>query len=246
VARTANALLVHTSGVYTLQGGRIEDGGSAAGLVVAGGTFRGYGDVGLQDELTMSGFVVADGTGTNSLAADRTLSLTNLTGALTNPIENTTSNGWFAVNRGELRLPPVSVGAGSVTVNWGEESGDATVDLVNSVRLAFTGSDGTPLTGALRATDRTDVTIPAGIKKPLSVHAFDGTGFTTAVLTFRYDDARAAAEGVPEADLRVFLNGLDVTAAVDTGANTLTTEPVDALSTFIIGKPVAGTIIWIR
>ena len=95
---------------------------------------------------------------------------------------DSTSNGWFAVSRGKLILPPVTVANPCL---WGESGAH---DLVNSVRLALAGSGS--ITGALLAADHGEVygELPA----PIGVWEFTGPAGLSGELTFRYDAAKAA------------------------------------------------------
>ena len=203
-------------GTYSLKGGAltggsmfVRDSGAPAGI------FQGWSVVneGGQDvnKLTMQGYlenngrVIADslpGPGQN--ATDRTLDMSDFA-SVDNTIENPTTNGtngWFAENHGKLVLKPITVstGTGTTTYNWGETSNDTTIDLVNSVRLAFTNvSSGGDLSISLLATDRTDI---ASILPPvgwsvIGLWDFDppqGLTFGGLQLTFRYDDAQAGTD----------------------------------------------------
>ena len=56
--------------------------------------------------------------------------------SVTNTIANTTNNGWFAINGGQLKLPTINV-TGDGTYVWGGSD-----HLVNAARLTFSGVSG--------------------------------------------------------------------------------------------------------
>jgi lipopolysaccharide export system protein LptA len=122
-----------TSGTYNFTGGTLTGGAQLIVRVSASsaGTFQGHGTVGLTSEMVNNGRVIADGDG-----AELTLDFTSAA-AVTSDIENTTTNGWFAVEKGKLTLPSAVVGNG--VYNWGENPADADIDLVNSMQLLVSG-----------------------------------------------------------------------------------------------------------
>jgi RNA polymerase sigma factor (sigma-70 family) len=108
-------------------------------LVVRGdprgaGTFRGWGGVSMNGFFDHNGQAIADGYG-----VDRALEFTGFR-YVGNSIENPTAggtSGWFARDHGKLVLPNIRVRPGTGTYTWGEDPGDETLDLVNSVRLTL-------------------------------------------------------------------------------------------------------------
>jgi hypothetical protein len=190
------------------------------------GKVSGYGTVSAPVLLQGLAVVAADGLGTGP----QTLSFTN---AITPVVTNTGGAGWFAQNQGKLSLAAVNVtGAGSY--NWGGDP--TTYKLVNSIGMTFGGSV-TPgsLAIALLSSDRGDV--PAGLVDPIGVWSFNpGTlTFGSASLTFRYDDALAAALPVSPTDLALWgYNGsqwvIIPTSPIDTTNDLLTTS--SGLSSF--------------
>ncbi len=215
------------------------------------GVLKGYGTLSsMVGNFQMNGKVIADGYG-----SDQTLNLSGRSG-LTNTVENGTDKGFYAVNGGKLVLANVAVAAGNTTVNWGESTGDADIDLVNSARIAFTGAASGNLSGSLLATDRTDV--PAGLHRPIGAWRLTSPDFTSAVLTFRYDDGALAAQGIPEDSIRLRrYDGsvwVDVAVTQDAANNRLTTasqiSPISAgegyLGLFTIHAPPQGTVLSIR
>lgn len=235
-------------GTYTWRDGSMTVRGDASSR----GTLRGWGNVALRLKLVNNGRVIADGYGD----ADRTLNLSwfgaDPGGGVFNDIENTTSNGWFAVGEGRLLLPAVAVAAnaGTVSYNWGEDTTDTAIDLVNSVRLSFENAVAFALSGALLAEDRTEV--PEGLPALCGVWQFSGGTFAAAALTFRYDEADAAARNVQESDLKVWQyvgnRWIDVTSGQDTTAHTLTTVPLAELGLFAVSTeaPNRATVVIIQ
>jgi hypothetical protein len=238
---TLNLGNADTTGVVTNQ--RFATGGTliVKGTASAEGTVNGWGDIGLYYILENNGRIIANGYGT-----DRALDMSNFT-SFDNTIDNTTSNGWFAVNQGELILPDVAIdGAGSY--NWGELSTDTTIDLVNSVELDLADGSGN-LTGKLLASDRTDV--PAGLEKVIGVWNFSGVTPTSAVLNFRYDDALAAEKGLSAERLAVYQfddgSWVRITDSVDDVNKIITTKSVTTLSTFAVAEsPAFGSVFIVK
>ena len=146
------------------------------------GVFQGRGTVGITGAFTNFGRIIADGEGT-----DNTLDLT-ATGTMTTA-ENSTDKGWFAVNQGKLTLRGVNMT--SIT-NWGEQSGDAQIDMVNSAQLTFSDLSGTgALNGSLLAVDRTDIPAAPENASFISVHDFSQNGsatFSSYDIEIRFDE----------------------------------------------------------
>jgi RNA polymerase sigma factor (sigma-70 family) len=169
----------------------------------------GYGAPGVNGELNQNGQVVADGRG-----ADRTLDLSAVA-RVANTIDNPAvggTNGWYAVNRGKLVLPPVHGAPEQSVFTWGEDPNDPVLDLVNSVRVGV--GAGTATTGvnlALLSPGRSDV--PAGLATGgvIGVWSMDVDGGTADAvdLSVRYDDAAVRALGGREGTLQLwaFENG---------------------------------------
>jgi len=218
----------------------------------ASGVFRGWSDDGggsrpqLPGHLTNNGQVIADGYG-----QPRSLDLSNFSKAETGtntlwwypPVshpdvfDNTTSNGWFAVNKGKLILPGLLVSAAG-TYNWGERPGDSTIDAVNSARIRFNDFNGSGrLDGSLLAPDRSDV--PASRLSLISVHDLalnGGASSSDFNLTIRYDDAAA---GPRESALKLFHytggRWTDTGASLDQGNHRITASNLTAFGEFGVG-----------
>jgi hypothetical protein len=188
VVSPAAAYSLSGSGVATLAGGKITSTGG--GGFISTTTLDGYGSV--TAPFTNNGKVIADG---GTLSFTQTPTGTN---------SGTQGNGWYAVKKGELTLPTLTIAASltPATYNWG---GATVNDMVNSIQIVF-GSVSTPgdLAIALLSSDHPDV--PAGLVNPIGVWQFtDPLTFSGATLTFRYDDAKlAASSDTNPNDLKLF------------------------------------------
>lgn len=165
------------------------------GLVTGWGTFV----LGKNMTLNNNGLFIADGKDDEGVVEERTLDyhLTDYTGSsFANSIENDSTNGWYAVNKGLLSirvLASVAVGD-SGTYTWGESASDDQIDLVNSARVTFANitTAVSAFTGKLYAPDRSDVPALPGGKTPVGVWKFDITGaYKSAEVEFRYDHVLA-------------------------------------------------------
>jgi T5SS/PEP-CTERM-associated repeat protein len=238
---TLNLGNAETTGVVTNQ--RYATGGSliVKATASADGTVNGWGDVGLYSTLENNGRIIANGYG-----IDRALNMSNFA-SFNNKLDNTTDNGWFAINQGELILADVAV-SGAGLYNWGELSTDTSIDLVNSVKLDLADGTGN-LTGKLLASDRTDV--PEGLDKIIGVWTFSGVTPSSAILSFRYDDVLAAENGLSTEKLAIyqFVDGswVRVAGSVDDVNKIITTDSVSTLSTFAVAKaPARGSCFIIK
>ena len=175
------------------------------------GTFTGWGTVGFTGTLTNNGRVIANGFGTS-----RSLDFSGMAAAA-NTIENAsgtaaqndTINGWYAINKGKLLLPGVTVSnsAGTFSYNLGEGAADADIDMVNSVRVTLTkaATTGTQKVNAnLYDKDHSSAPAMAGFPVVGMWEITPTFAVSTANMVFRYDDALAASLGVAEAGLQVF------------------------------------------
>ncbi|HBG27800.1 MAG: hypothetical protein A2Y10_04355 [Planctomycetes bacterium GWF2_41_51] len=186
------------------------------------------------------GVVKADGYGT-----DRDLDLSQFNHVETYENINTTTNGWYAVDHGRLLLPSITVAAGDGSYNWGDDSYFTSTNLVNSLRVNFTGASEGKLTAALLAEDRSDVAAHNGLAF-LAVWQIDQLAFANANIIFRFDDAKAAGLGIDESSLNVYklVNGAWVAMAgtVDSLANQISIS-TDSFGTFAVGVPEPVTLI---
>jgi hypothetical protein len=161
-----------------------------------------------------------------------------------------TKPGWYAVNRGRLCLPRLTVAAGTSTIRWGDTINDLTVntnDLVNSMTLAFSGVNGGRVKVALMAADRTD-SLVTDASTVIGVWQVDASaldrGTGTATLAFRYDHLKAIALGLTEANLKVWRHRgdgwVDATAGIDTIQKIITTKPLRDMTLFAVATSVPG------
>ncbi len=226
---------------YTVEGGS----GLGACLEIArsadnpyGGIFQGWGVVALTGTLTNNGRVVGKGYGT-----DRTLDLSSFTAVVnTTDAASGYKHGWFAEDHGKLALPSISVAVGAGAYNWGESADDATIDLVNSVRMSFADvSAGGEFSIDLLASNRGEVPALPGVS---FIGAWDfrppeGFDFSTVDLTFRYDDVLAGELGINENTLRVYhLTGgewVDVTGGLDAANNWIFANGMTSFSLYAVG-----------
>ena len=192
---------------------------------------QGWGTVTAGLIFNMSGLVIANGDGT-----DGTLSISGWSSSFGNPTANTSSgtNGWYAVGHGKLTLKDIAVTADG-TKYWGDVT---TLDLVNAATVALSGVSGSgSLIGALYASDHGDVPAFGAGSKVIGVWRFEESGFTsTQDVTLRYDHVAAAAEGITEADLKIFSN--DGAGGSWTELSTTVTEASRTIAaTGITGSP---------
>jgi hypothetical protein len=127
----------------------------------ATGCLRGYGEFGGAGTIINNGLIIADGYG-----EDNDLSLMNYGSysgveTTTSTIENDSTNGFYAVNHGRLKLRQAYLVSGSNTVTFGESADDQVLDMVNSMRVTLLGVDYSNryLDWQLMAADRTDVAV---------------------------------------------------------------------------------------
>jgi hypothetical protein len=157
---------------------------------------QGWGTLGTGGALINNGRVVADG---HNLS--RGLDLRNFT-SVGNTIDNPANGGtlgWFASRGGRVELPTLRLDAAPVqTVTWGESNDDATLDLVNSLRLTIYGqSEPADVDISLRtvaAREPLDVELPSGVSV-LSLYEIASEGLNPSEIDvlIRYNDAAAAA-----------------------------------------------------
>jgi len=156
-------------------------------------------------------------------------------------LPNTTNNGWYAINKGILQLPAISVAPGNTSVNWGERPTDTDIDLVNSANVQFANTTAGDLDISLLAPGCDGV----GGSGAIGVWDITHTGsFDSAVLTFRYDDNLASTNGITESMLRVYQKQAgstewhNVTGTVNTTSKQIVTQPISSFSLFAVAGPV--------
>jgi hypothetical protein len=228
---------------YGPLGGSLVLGGDDAGT----GTIRGSGLIELRGFFNHNGRAVADGYG-----QDRTLEFSGFK-YVGNSIDNPAvggGHGWFAQDHGKLVLPNVRVRKGTGTYTWGEDAGDPTIDLVNSVRFTVhdAARDGLARVSLL-SLDRLDIpALPQG-------HTFigiwqledGGLAHGAVDLLVRYDDALAAQLRLDENALKLWryhdgqwIRINDETFTRDTDLN-LIGGRAEALEFFAVSAPEPST-----
>ena len=194
------------TGVLYMRGGRFTHASSSAGFYVRSsasgyGLLSGWGTMDVAASKSSwignNGLVIADGRDDDGTVAERALTISVQDNAFVNGEENTTTNGWYAVNKGLLSVahPQFSLAVGESGVStWGEVETDEQIDLVNSARITFANITTaiSSLTGKLYAPDRSDVpALPSG-KEAVGVWKFDINGaYESATVEFRYDHVKA-------------------------------------------------------
>lgn len=193
-------------GVILMRGGSVARGSSANKFRVRAaqsgyGLVSGWGSITLnsaQDSYLMNnGLIIADGRADDGTSAERSLTMNVQQNPFQNTIENDSTNGWYAVNKGLLSVahPTFSLDVGDSGVcTWGEAESDDKIDLVNSARVTFTNitTKISAFTGKLYAADRSDVPLLPGAGEAAGVWKFDITGaYESAEVEFRYDHVKA-------------------------------------------------------
>ena len=199
-------------GEYRILGGQVSPSDSSVPLVVretegASGIVHGWGTWNCGPNkngfLTNNQLVIADGMDNEGNVSERSLTFTCQ--SYKNTIENITTNGWYAVNKGKLVMTDqtqTSKAGDSAVYVWGEDAGDADgiLDLVNSARVSAESVSVKygKLTGSLYAPNRSDAHIenlPSGATK-VGVWSFalSGGTCTSFDLELRYD--HVAAKGL--------------------------------------------------
>ena len=238
-----------SSGVY--DGGNLTIGNNT----LAEGILHGWGGVTNLGHFYQNGRIIADGYGT-----DRALYLSY--GLFHNSHENTNTvpKGFFAQNHGVVVLPKISVGMGNPVVNWGEESGDADIDLVNSIQVSFTNvTSSGQMNVYLLALDYEGgiESVPAPVPNPppsaKGMWRINVTNavFNSAEITFRFDNS----SGPPPTSLFQYTgqSWSDVTSKetpIDWTNKLIYSIPIDSASLqsypyFAVGR-LGGTVFVVR
>ncbi|MBR4171349.1 MAG: hypothetical protein IKR48_06825 [Kiritimatiellae bacterium] len=205
-------------GFLTLQGGTVRFTTSSANTVNFNigrytngwGCLRGYGKIAPSSpgatNIRIGGgncIFFADGDG-----VERDLDLhevVNVTNYFAELDVATSTNGWYAENKGRVLYPRTWFGTATAERCFGDAPYAPTPRFVNSVRFSIKGVSGSNsfFRGGLYATDRTD--IPAGLPLDLDVIGVWGFGlfnnvtttgkvsFSKFSLTFRYDHTKVSA-----------------------------------------------------
>ncbi len=213
-----NAIVVGLNGDAVLQLGNARDSatfsegtdGSHTPLVVratasAQGELRGWGDLALRGQLFLNGKLVGDGYGKS-----RVLDLSSVAGVL-NTIDNDIDGayGLYAQRNGRLRLPAIKVTRDG-DYNWGESPSDPVPDLVNSVRLGFSGVR-TPGEAKLTLVAPDDPAATKALGAPaaelfVGLWKFDRVGLDVdgTKLLVRYDEQMVEHLGLSESSLSIW------------------------------------------
>jgi outer membrane protein assembly factor BamB len=148
--------------------------------------------------------------------------------------------GWYAQSAGSLKLPPISVAAGSNTYNWGEDPSHTSINLVNSAQFTFHNvtTAGT-FSGMLFASSHS---LPTALP-PSAINAWNfssgSLGFGTVDLTVRYDNTAVASQGITESNLKLMqLQGnswVDLGATVDTTNHRISATGLTSLGYYTVG-----------
>lgn len=199
------------------------------------GIFNGWGLVTMSGKITNNGVVRANGYG-----IERDLDMSAMA-YVANDTDNAVGedNGWYAVDKGRLALPPVAVAVGSGSYNWGEAAADTDIDLINSARLTLNAAAAGTLSGKLLDNYRSDV---PGALRATGVWDFAGPALTGNVsVVIRYDEFMAADLGITEANLKLYHyesnQWVDVTGSVDTAKKQIS-GTAGSLGLFSVGIPI--------
>lgn len=182
--------------------------GADAQLIVratahANGLIRGWGTVDAGGTLVNNGRIIADG-----FEHVRSLDLGHfetVANTIDNPRDGT--NGWYARRGGRVVLPSLQFDSAHHTATWGESAGDATLDLVNSVRVTLpTQSRPATMNLSLRTValnDPLDVPLPMNVSI-IGLYEVESDGLDgDATFTLRYDHVAADAMLVGELGVRL-------------------------------------------
>jgi RNA polymerase sigma factor (sigma-70 family) len=185
-------------------------------VINSAGLLSGYGQVDLTGTLDVCGQVVANGQG-----IDRTLNLTSFQSIRdgTGSSENTPPMGWYAENHGRLSLRLQSSKTDS-SLTWGEDPTDASLQLVNAVRMSQIQSAGdkTPSQLSLMSTDRQDVpSFSTLMGTPIGLWEVDPSigDIASAQLTIHYDDAAIIALADTDSSVQLWTLGSGSWQTVD-------------------------------
>jgi hypothetical protein len=189
-----------TTFLMNRNGLKVRTGESGFGLVRGWGVWKSGAAANYKVNANVNnGLVVADGCGEERDMDFSSYVASADTSSVANAIENASTNGWYAVNKGRLVLGGIDLSAGEgVGASWGESFGDEEIDLVNSVRFEFFSvTKAGRLVGKLLAADRSDVPALPGGGACVGVWDFSFSGaFDTADVQFRHDHSATAGKGL--------------------------------------------------
>jgi hypothetical protein len=210
-------------------------------------TLNGWGIFDLGGTGTSSAWLFNEGViKANGYGNQRTLDLSQFYKVASNGHENTAANGYYAVNGGRLILPRISVNSGRYSYNWGEDSSDTDIDLVNSARLTLTSSSSGKLSGTLLSGDLIENSSSDNrtALKPVGIWDFECTKVNSSVsinFIIRYDDSLAAQLQIPESSLKLYhyehSQWVDITTSIDTTKKQISGTSYNSLGLVCVGVP---------
>lgn len=140
-----------------------------------------------------------------------------------------TVRGYYASGGGKLTLPGIDLGGpkgnGNTTVNWADRHDHSTIPMINSLQFTAPGGSG-QFAISILATDHADVA--PGLIGPIGVWTMSAVTPVSGVtaLKLHYDNYRAAALDIDEANLKLMQNAEGywtiLQSTVDTGGNCIT------------------------
>ena len=167
----------------------VRDSADAFGLVRGWGRFS---TEGAASKRSFNGLVIADGFGETH---DLDFGTSSYAFPCESKLENTSTNGYYAVNKGRLVIPPYVLQQGTNTVAWCEAQDDDEIDMVNSASFVLDikqPKKNMKFYGDLYAPDRADVPALSKSKNPIGIWNFTFTEpLNSADITVRYDAAAA-------------------------------------------------------
>ena len=233
----------------------IRQDANAFGMLHGWGTWN----TGNKVALDNSGLVIADGEGEERRLAINAAG-TNCSSA--NSIDNDSTNGWYAVNGGQLYVDQrVNVIVGDEGVcTWGDANSDDVIDMVNSARITFYNIGGKngilSVGGTICAANRTEdymAALPSGATKigNWKFALSNGGSCSSYDIELRYDHVAASGlalklkrwNGTAWADID---DAVWNAAAYTVKVTGLVPDSSTAVGTFAIVGVQAGTCILFR
>ena len=189
-------LYLHGGEIYGPSKGSVvvRDTENAFGLVRGWGLFS---TDGAASHRNFNGVIVADGFGE---AHDLDFGTSSYAFPCESKLENTSTNGYYAVGQGRMVIPPYVLQPGTNAVAWCEAQDDAAIDMVNSASFVLdikAPKKNMEFYGDLYAADRADVPAFRKSQVPIGVWKFTFTDPLNAIdVTVRYDHVAAKGKKV--------------------------------------------------
>lgn len=189
-------LYLHGGEIYGPSKGSVvvRDTENAFGLVRGWGLFS---TDGAASHRNFNGVIVADGFGE---AHDLDFGTSSYAFPCESKLENTSTNGYYAVGQGRMVIPPYVLQPGTNAVAWCEAQDDAAIDMVNSASFVLdikAPKKNMKFYGDLYAADRADVPAFRKGQVPIGVWKFSFTDPLNAIdVTVRYDHVAAKGRKV--------------------------------------------------